>query len=94
MPKLLHEQLAHRAEQEQISLNRLVIEVLAEAVEQGDLGKSSTANGSGSEFDRPSAYPRASGRSLRLALATNLVVVVLAGIVAIVVLVLALQRGI
>ena len=94
MPKLLHEQLAHRAEQQQISLNRLVTEVLAEAVEQGDLGKSSTANGSGSEFDRRSADPRASGRSLRLALAANLVVVVLAGIVAMVVLVLALQRGI
>ena len=94
MPKLLHAQLAHRAEQEQISLNRLVIEVLAEAVEQRGLGKSSTANGSVPEFDHPSAYARASGRSLRLALATNLIVVVLAGVVAIVVLVLALQRGI
>lgn len=94
MPKLLHQQLAHRAEQEQISLNRLVTEVLAEAVEQDDLGKSPTANAPGSEVDRPSGYPRASGRSLRLALATNLVVVVLAGIVALVVLVLALERGI
>lgn len=93
MPKSLHEQLAHRAEQEQISLNRLVTEVLAEAVEQGDGRRVASAGESRSELDRPSQHPPASGRSLRLALATTLVVVVLTGIVAMVVLVLALERG-
>jgi RNA polymerase sigma-B factor len=95
MPKPLHEQLAHAAKQEHISLNRLVTNVLTAAIEQGDLGKqSNTAQSPSDTSDPPAGYQRMPARSFRLALATNLVVVVLAGIVAVVLLVLALQRAI
>jgi hypothetical protein len=89
MPQSLHEQLAQTAEREQISLNRLVTNLLSAAVSKGD------AKGSDSEpaADRSGA-PRVSARTFRLALATNLIVVILAGIIAVVLLVLALERGI
>jgi len=89
MPKSLHEELARAAEKEQISLNRLVTDVLASAVEQGD---PATANGTKS--DRSAGAKPASARTFRLALATNLVVVVLAGVIALVLLVLALAHGV
>lgn len=95
MPKPLHAQLASAAEQQQVSLNRLVTEVLTAAVERGDLGSSSRDSGeTPNEVDEAPHSQRTSPRSIRVALATNLVVVVLAGIVALVLLVLALQRGI
>jgi hypothetical protein len=94
MPKPLHEQLAHAAKQEHISLNRFVTNVLTAAVEQGDPGKrSNTAQSASDTSDRPAGLQRVPTRSFRLALATNLVVVVLAGIVAVVLLVLALEHG-
>jgi RNA polymerase sigma-B factor len=86
MPKSLHEQLARAAEKEHVSLNRYVTDALAAAVTREDSERSTT------ELSATSRTP--SPRSLRVALATNLVVVVLAGAVAIVLLVLALQRGI
>ncbi len=93
MPKSLHEQLARTAEQEQMSLNRLVTDELAGAVARRDPGKpTSSAQRSRPEVDREAGSPRTPTRSLRLALATNLVVVVLAGVIAVVLLVLALQR--
>jgi RNA polymerase sigma-B factor len=94
MPKPLHEELARAAEKEQISLNRLVTDVLASAVEQRDLA---SANGSKSDrdpADRSAGAKPASARTFRLALATNLVVVVLAGVIAVVLLVLALAHGV
>ena len=94
MPKPLHEELARAAEKEQISLNRLVTDVLASAVEQRDLA---SANGSKSDrdpIDRSAGAKPASARTFRLALATNLVVVVLAGVIAVVLLVLALAHGV
>ena len=105
MPKSLHAELASAAERQQVSLNRFVTDVLSSAVEQ-DLpdGEPGTAAselppaeaGSASEIEAggPSGVRRASPRSLRLVLATNMAVVILAGIVALVLLVLALQRGV
>ena len=94
MPKSLHGELARAAEKEQISLNRLVTDVLASAVEQGD---PASANGAESDRDPVEHSARAkpaSARTFRLALATNLVVVILAGVIALVLLVLALAHGV
>ena len=110
MPKWLHADLASAAERQQVSLNRLVTEILAGAVGRGDRGSSSSTGAEPGEVPRLSAEtsqasatspePDASGsqrsspRSIRLVLATNLAVVILAAIVALVLLVLALQRGV
>jgi RNA polymerase sigma-B factor len=94
MPGPLHEQLAREAENAHVSLNRFITDALAASL-------------STSEREQPEAasHPRdpaanrgpgsgsASPRGLRVALATNVVVVVIAGVVALVLLVLALQRG-
>ena len=87
MPSELHEQLAHAAERKDMSLNRYVNDALSSSVE-------APANGAAGadEADTNTSPRRAPG--LRLALATNLAIVVLAGVVAVVLLVLALQRGI
>ncbi len=82
MPSELHEQLARAAQREDVSLNRHVTDVLAASV-----------------AETPPARPPAGVepervRSLRVALATNLVVVVFAAVVAVALLVLALERGI
>lgn len=101
MPKLLHEQLARAAEQQQTSLNRLVTDVLAAAVARGDLGEPSADTDPSTDTGAPRAelegavgVTHTSARSIRLALATNLAVLVIAGIVAVVLLVLALERTI
>jgi antitoxin HicB len=95
MPSALHEQLASAAERDQVSLNRFVTDVLAASVSPGPLAQRPQP---GQEpvpavEPTPSSQPRPA-RGIRVALATNLVVVALAGLVAVVLLVLALQRGI
>ncbi len=95
MPSTLHEQLALAAEREQVSLNRLVTDTLAASV-----AVEATAEPPRHSQPDPALTlepPRGrdgSPRALRLALATNLVVVVVAGLVALALLVLALERGI
>jgi RNA polymerase sigma-B factor len=105
MPSELHEQLARAAQREDVSLNRHVTDVLAASVARTPAGAGApddvrrpeqdsgpqttavqTAQTMGKEHDR--------ARSIQLALATNLVVVVFAGLVAVALLVLALERGI
>jgi len=81
MPSELHEQLALTAEREQVSLNRYVTDTLSSSVGL-------------TRPDRKEPSGRLRARTLRVALATNLAVVVLAGVIAVVLLVLALQRGI
>ncbi len=81
MPSELHEQLAAAAEREDISLNRYVNDALSSSVD-------------GTKDDADRGARRRSVPALRVALATNLVIVVVAGVVAVVLLVLALQRGI
>jgi RNA polymerase sigma-B factor len=94
MPKSLHEELARAAEKEQISLNRLVTDVLASAVEQGDPTTANVAKSDRDPVERSVSAKPASARTFRLALATNLVVVILAGVIALVLLVLALAHGV
>jgi len=79
MPSELHEQLAHAAEREDLSLNRYVTQALSTSVEPDQ---------SDEQESRPSA------RTLRMAVATNLAIVLIASVVAVALLVLALQRGI
>ena len=86
----LHQQFAQAAEREQVSLNRFVTDALAESV-------------TGESRDEPAAPPvcrpparpaeRNPRRTLRMVLAANVVLVVLAGTIAVVLLVLALQQG-
>ncbi len=86
MPSELHAQLAEAAQREDVSLNRYVNDALSSSVD---------GSGSCAEAATPQADSRpARGRAVRLALATNLAVVVLAAIAAVVLLVLAVQRGI
>jgi RNA polymerase sigma-B factor len=86
MPSELHEQLARAAEREDISLNRYVNDALSSSVD-------GTAEQVATNDDAGPSTRRRSAPALRVALATNLAVVVLAAVVAVVLLVLALQRG-
>ena len=99
MPHELHEQLARAAEDKEVSLNRFVTDALAASLSPGQpvdqpSQQPSAAPGPVEEVGPPSSSPSQRGRALRFALATNLVVVVLAGLVAVVLLVLALEHGI
>jgi hypothetical protein len=85
MPATLHDELAHAAEREGVSLNQLITGVLAGAVgwgtpeERVELGRAAA----GREPDRVT----------RIALAANLAAVLIAAIAAIVLLVVAWQTG-
>jgi antitoxin HicB len=95
MPKSLHDRLAGAAEQQQTSLNRLVCDLLAAAMAQGDRATPpATTLPQRAQPDRAAASQRTAPRSIRLVLATNVIVVLLAGVVAVVLLVLALQHGV
>jgi RNA polymerase sigma-B factor len=87
MPSELHEQLAQAAEREAVSLNRYVNDALSSSVH-----RAGAPSGVGPEeaVGRPR---RLSARAVRLAMVTNVAIVVLAGLAAVVLLVLALQRG-
>lgn len=95
MPSTLHEQLAQAAERDNVSLNRFVTDVLAESVAAAPARRRTSADGSDlGELGPATGARRPPARTLRVALAANLVVVAVAGLVAIVLLVLALERGI
>ena len=94
MPQSLHAELARVAEREGVSLNTLITGALASAVSwrEGSLdGFEVVDAGNGAAPDPPPAPSRP--RWTSIALAANLVVVVLAAIVAIVLLVVALGHG-
>ena len=90
----LHQQLAQAAEREQVSLNRYVTDALAESVTSESAHAPAAASSpephSAADGGSAARDPR---RTLRMVLAANLVVVVLAGTVAIVLLVLAMQQS-
>lgn len=79
MPQSLHSELARAAEREEISLNQFITSSLASVV----------------EWRRGGAPPRVAGGSrwLRVALLTNMAVLVLAAVAAVVLLVIALNGG-
>jgi DNA-binding CsgD family transcriptional regulator len=90
----LHQQLAQAAEREQVSLNRYVTDSLAQTVTgenaHAPAEPPTPARDSSAEKGGAARDPR---RTLRMVLAANLVVVVLAGTVAVVLLVLAIQQS-
>jgi hypothetical protein len=87
MPATLHDELAHAAEAEGVSLNQLITGVLASAVEwRSSDGRTRVLSGSGG----PTSDER---RVTRLVLAANIAVVSLAAILAIVLLVAAWRAG-
>jgi len=96
MPGPLHEQLAAAAKRERLSLNRFVTKVLAASVSPAGSQPRGDAAMPPAEHTVESSPPsrRERSRALRLALATNLLVVVLAALAAVVLLVLALQSGV
>jgi hypothetical protein len=81
MPATLHDELAHAAEREGVSLNQLITGVLASAV------------GWRSPDGTEPAPSRNASRGTRIALVANLVVLVIAAIAAIALLVVALLDG-
>ena len=92
MPQELHSEMARRAESEEVSLNVYITSVLAGTVGWPHSGEpDGTANGSsrGLAGKTPPARPR----FLSAAIMTNIVVLVVVGIAAVVLLVGALQNG-
>jgi RNA polymerase sigma-B factor len=98
MPSTLHRQLAQAAEREQMSLNRFVTDALESSLsstpppplgDDDDAGADAVPRTADATEDR-----KPPARTIRMVLAANLVVVVLAVAVASVLLVLALERGI
>jgi antitoxin HicB len=93
MPNTLHAELARRADHEGVSLNQFIVGALSGAV--GWMRDAADAE----PVDRtagprtPAGAPRPPARAARIALAVNLVVVVLAGAAAIALLVAAWQGG-
>lgn len=108
MPGELHTRLSQAAEREAVSLNRYVTDVLAASVASADVLAGSVASPDTPDSPEPrhvtaeatteatTAGPAGARppRALRIALATNLVIVVLAGVMAVALLVVALHRGV
>ena len=84
MPQSLHAELAEAAEREEVSLNQFITNTLAAAM------RWHRPHGEALE---PDEEPRTSPRWLPAAIVTNIVVVAIAGIVALVLLVVAWQQG-
>jgi RNA polymerase sigma-B factor len=83
MPQSLHAELAQAAEREEVSLNQFITNTLAASLRWHATGdEQASARGS-----------RRSPRWLPAAILTNIVVVVIAGVIALVLLVVALQQG-
>jgi RNA polymerase sigma-B factor len=82
MPQSLHAELAEAAEREEVSLNQYITNSLAAAV-----GWHTEAG------ERPGAPPTGPPQWLPAALVTNIVVIVIAGLVALALLVIALTQG-
>jgi predicted HicB family RNase H-like nuclease/DNA-binding CsgD family transcriptional regulator len=84
MPSELHQQLASAAEREQVSLNRYVTETLAASLSASDAAEHEAADTSQGRH----------GRSFRMLLAANAIVMISAAAAVVALLILALERGI
>ena len=94
MPGTLHAELARAAERDQVSLNRFVTNALAAAVSPSMSGSTEAAVRAPEKLEPQAASAPRPSRSFRIALAANVVVVVLAAIAAAVLLALAIHNGI
>ncbi|HEY6781488.1 MAG TPA: sigma-70 family RNA polymerase sigma factor [Thermoleophilaceae bacterium] len=96
MPQSLHSELADAAEREEVSLNQFITNSLAAAVGWRQAASDqvpAAPPGEDARDDDTTASVNAQPRWLRAALVTNIVVVALAAIVAVVLLVVAWQQG-
>jgi RNA polymerase sigma-B factor len=84
MPQSLHAELAEAAEREEVSLNQYITNTLAAGV-----GWHTEGGGEAGDEPERGAPPR----WLPAAIVTNIVVVVIAGVIALILLVVALQQG-
>ena len=84
MPRTLHAELAQLAEKRGVSLNQLIVGLLAASISPGDGSSAAQATSS------PDARAQ---RRLSMALTVNLIVLVVVGVVAITLLVVALAGG-
>lgn len=83
MPATLHDELARTAETEHVSLNQLITGILASAVEWRSSGTEGRHGGTGDPALADGAEAGRSARLTRTVLAANFALVLLAGIVAI-----------
>ncbi len=94
MPSSLHQQLARAAESEQVSLNRFVTDTLAASLSPDPPDRAVAPRELPADApDSPANLGRPNPRTFRLALTAGLALIVVTGIVAVVLLVLALERG-
>jgi hypothetical protein len=93
IPQDLHSEMARRAEIEDVSLNGYITSLLAGTVGWPQTGDPPSAASDGSPPESPTAAPPARPGFLSVALMANIVVVIAAGIAAVVLLVGALQNG-
>jgi antitoxin HicB len=89
MPQELHSEMARRAESEEVSLNVYITSVLAGTVGWPRNGAAANGSSGGLAGNDPPARPR----FLSVAIMTNIVVLVIVGIAAVVLLVGALLNG-
>jgi len=88
MPHTLHEELAHTAEREAVSLNQLIVRILSRSTVDATVASTTPDT-----MPTDATVPAERSRTLGVALALNLVVVGLAGLVAIALLVAAWRDG-
>jgi antitoxin HicB len=93
LPQDLHSELAHRAEIEEVSLNGYITSLLAGTVGWGQGGEPVGAASDRSTAGSSAAVPPARPRFLSVAILANIIVVLAAGIAAVVLLVGALENG-
>lgn len=93
MPGELHEELARCAQEANVSLNRLVTDVLAASTSTDRPTATDSARAADAQ-DEGGPGPVRTPRALRLAVAANLSVLVLTAAAALILVALALQRGI
>jgi antitoxin HicB len=93
IPRALHAELAHKADREEVSLNGLIMGMLAGAVGWQHEDATEDASPRQSPADAPPNEGAGRSRFLSVAIIANIVVVVLAALAAITLLVVALQNG-
>jgi hypothetical protein len=94
MPRTLHGELAQAAEREGVSLNQLIVGRLSRSLGSDEAGADSPAAAvEGDAAVEPATRPRRDSRLLTYALAVNLVVVLVAGAIAVALLIVAWQGG-
>jgi hypothetical protein len=89
MPRTLHADLARAAERQGVSLNQLIVGLLSGSI----AGAEGPAAGAGEPGATQALGTAAKPAGLRLVLVANLVVLVLAGAIAVALLVVALRGG-